>query len=297
MTQEASLHAGLSGLKLDGESLDFGDGIQLTKTYAHVMSYVTLAFKEPSSRDHPHSGPWMATSDGNGFDVHAELLIPATYRHPTLSSFEVVRTIVALLRIFVDPEIRFTFASSNSMSSLRDKPYTGVPVEIGGAIEIYKRHFALALADGSKKLAHIDWVQKNWRSAANLRGQSAEFRLALEVFEAGQFIPSTAMILVSIWGALEAIFSPSSAELRFRVSALIAAYMEPPGEARLAEQQKIAKLYDKRSAAAHGKPRHDEKDVLVSFELLRMVLIRIIERRKLPSKEDLDRLLFTASWP
>jgi hypothetical protein len=297
MTQEAPLYAGLSGLELDTESLDFGDGVQLSKTYAHVMSYVTLAFKEPASRDSHHPGPWMATSNGEGFDVQAELLIPTTYQHPTLSSFEVARTIVALLRIFVDPEIRFTFASSDPMSSLRERPYSGVPVEIGGAIEIHKRHFALALVDRSKKLEHIAWVQKNWRAAANLRGQSAEFRLALEVFEVGQFIPSTAMILVSIWGALEAIFSPSSTELRFRVSALIAAYMEPPGEARLAEQQKIAKLYDKRSAAAHGKPRHDQKDVLVSFELLRMVLIKLIERKKLPSKEDLDRLLFTARWP
>jgi hypothetical protein len=297
MTQEAPLYAGLSGLELDTESLDFGDGVQLCKTYAHVMSYVTLAFKEPASRDSHHPGPWVATSNGEGFDVRAELLIPTTYQHPTLSSFEVARTIVALLRIFVDPEIRFTFASSEPMSSLREKPYSGVPVEIGGAIEIHRRHFALVLVDGSKKLEHIAWVQKNWRAAANLRGQSAEFRLALEVFEVGQFIPSTAMILVSIWGALEAIFSPSSTELRFRVSALIAAYMKPPGEARLAEQQKIAKLYDKRSAAAHGKPRHDQEDVLVSFELLRMVLIKLIERKKLPSKEDLDRLLFTARWP
>jgi hypothetical protein len=45
MTQEAPLYAGLSGLELDTESLDFGDGVQLCKTYAHVMSYVTLAFK------------------------------------------------------------------------------------------------------------------------------------------------------------------------------------------------------------------------------------------------------------
>ncbi len=297
MTQKMSLYAGLSGLELEAAPIDFGDGIQLNRTYAYVMSYVTLAFTEPASRDRPHPGPWMATSNGEGFDVKAEISIPSTYKHPILSSFKVARTIVTLLRIFVDPEIRFIFASSNPMSSLRDKPYTGVPVEIGGAIEIHNRHFALRLMDGSKKLAHIEWVQKNWRTAAHLAGQSAEFRLALEVLEVGQFIPSTAMILVSIWGALEAIFSPSSAELRFRVSALIAAYMEPPGAGRLAEQQKIAKLYDKRSAAAHGKPRHDETDVLVSFELLRMVLIRIIERGRLPSKEDLERLLFTANWP
>jgi hypothetical protein len=57
-------------------------------------------------------------------------------------------------------------------------------------------------------------------------------------------------------------------------------------------QKEIAKLYDKRSAAAHGKPKHDEEDLLASFNLLRRVLMTIIENKNVPSREDLEDLLF-----
>ena len=57
--------------------------------------------------------------------------------------------------------------------------------------------------------------------------------------------------MVSPWGALEALFSPSTSELKFRVSSLIAAYFEVPGVERVKCQREVAKLYDKRSTAAH----------------------------------------------
>ena len=98
--------------------------------------------------------------------------------------------------------------------------------------------------------------------------------------------------MVSIWGALEALFSPSTTELKFRVSALIAAFLEPPGMERAKLQKEIAKLYDKRSAAAHGKPKHEPEDLLSSFNLLRRVLIAIIASGKVPSKNDLEGMLF-----
>lgn len=112
---------------------------------------------------------------------------------------------------------------------------------------------------------------------------------------AGQFVEDTALILVSLWGALEAIFSPSTSELRFRVSALIAAYLNPPGPKRLFDQREIANLYDKRSAAAHGKRKHQGDDVLRTFELLRRVLIAIIRDGKIPTKAELEERLFGAA--
>jgi hypothetical protein len=58
-------------------------------------------------------------------------------------------------------------------------------------------------------------------------------------------------------------------------------------------QKDIAKLYDKRSAAAHGKPKHDAEDLLATFNLLRRVLFEIIiDRGVVPSKEALEAALF-----
>lgn len=295
MERENSLYAGLSGLELCDDPIDFGCGVLMRRTYAHLFSSMTLAFKEPTSADTHHQGPWVATSSGSAFDIRAELIIPSTFNHALNSQFKVARTIVSLLRLFVDPEIILTFISEHPISSLPDRFTTANSEMLGTAIEVHDRYFQLALVDRSRKLEHLDWVKKNWKTALDLRAHSAQFAFAIEVFEIGQFIPSSAMTLVSIWGALEGIFSVSQAELKFRVSSFIAAYMEPPGNGRLAHQKKIAKLYDKRCAAAHGTPKHEPNDVLASFELLRMVLIKIIENGKVPNKDDLERMLFSAS--
>jgi hypothetical protein len=132
----------------------------------------------------------------------------------------------------------------------------------------------------------------HWTATHQLLNGNSEFALAVEAIDTGQFVQSTALALVSLWGALEALFSPSTSELKFRVSALIAAFLEPPGTGRATLQKEIAKLYDKRSAAAHGKPKHQPEDLLATFNLLRRVLIKMISSGKVPSKDDLEGMLF-----
>jgi len=144
----------------------------------------------------------------------------------------------------------------------------------------------------SSILESLTWVQANWRAALKLYTSSSEFRLAADALDAAQFIENEALALVSLWAAMEALFSPSTTELKFRVSALIASFLEEPGEARRTRQKLVAHLYDKRSAAAHGKPRHQSTDLVASFELLRKILIKMIHHKGVPNKEELDALLF-----
>jgi len=73
---------------------------------------------------------------------------------------------------------------------------------------------------------------------------------------------------------------------------MIAAFLTPPGDARQERQKEIAKLYDKRSAAAHGKPKHSEQHLLDTFNLVREVLIKIIDRGSVPTADELDKMLF-----
>ena len=125
----------------------------------------------------------------------------------------------------------------------------------------------------------------------------SEFRLAIDALDHGQFEPNPSLSLVSLWGAIEALFSPSTTELKFRVSALVAAYLEPLGSSRLTKQREVSALYDQRSAAAHGKPKHSPEHLLATFQLVRTILIRIMECGHVPSKAELEANLFGVTNP
>ena len=62
--------------------------------------------------------------------------------------------------------------------------------------------------------------------------ESEEFNLLMQALDQSLFARSVELALLSLWGALEAVFSPGRNELRFRVTALIATFLEPPGQER-----------------------------------------------------------------
>lgn len=283
------LHIGLAGLSLGEAILELPAGVRLEKTFAHVMSPTLLAFAPPPSDGAPHPPPWKSTRSGSGYDVTAQLIIPASAGEHAQDRLEIAMVAVFLLRLWSDPSIIAV--------ALSDLPFSRIADAADGAanivpLEYRPRAFRLALVDEGKTFDSLSWVAEHFNAARKLVKESPEFRLATSVMNAGQFIEDTALILISLWGALEAIFSPSTSELRFRVSALIASYLNPPGVARLAQQKEIADLYDKRSAAAHGKRKHGNDDVLRTFELLRRVLIAIIRNGKVPTKTELEERLF-----
>jgi hypothetical protein len=285
---------GLSNLELSGRVFDFGHGIQLRTTFAHLFSTEILAFERPQTPTSFHPGPWQAVSAKSGEDITAELFLPEGYKHSRLSGLEVGTTIVSLLRLWVDPGITIQVLTHGPITQLKEragKDKGGEQVAmVHGRRE---RHIQIGLITADRIIESIDWVVDHWVDAVDLRAQSPEFDLALETFDNAQCIPNSAMMLVSLWGALEAIFAPHKAELVFRVSAQLAAFLEPRGVRRLEKQREIVKMYNLRSAAAHGFPKHRGEDLVKTFELLRIAIIRMIERKEVPNKEKLEQLLFT----
>jgi hypothetical protein len=158
--------------------------------------------------------------------------------------------------------------------------------------ELEVRRFALAVDGGVPNAAAATWVADRWPTALKFLSESAEFALAVDALTIGQYVHRSALTIVAIWAALEALFSPSTSELKFRVSSLIAAYLENPGEARGTRARAVAKLYDKRSAAAHGKPTHDKTHVVESFNLLREVLTKMLDEQRVPTKGELEAMLY-----
>jgi hypothetical protein len=286
------LYAGLSGLDLGIDSFDLGGGVSLNQTYAHLMSPFIMAFKPAPVGGGHHPAPWKAVRGSQGFDVTSELHVPLAVAKTDHERFAIARIIVFLVRIGINPATSLVVVSSHSFAdvpTLQENEAALVP------FEVQKRRFPLSVASGAANTNNLEWVRKRWRLTHAMAANSEEFALAVEALDTGQFIEHTALALVSTWAALEALFSPSTTELKFRVSSLIAAFLEPPGIQRAALQKEIAALYDKRSAAAHGKSKHDDQDLIASFNLLRRVVIAMIDREAVPSKAELEAFLFGAT--
>jgi hypothetical protein len=95
-------------------------------------------------------------------------------------------------------------------------------------------------------------------------------------------------------GSFGAPVSSNAAELKFRVCANIAAYLEGPGEQRYNLFRYLSKLYDARSAAAHGAEIKRRDAYMDSVSIASQVVMRIIDLGKVPTKVELERELF---WP
>ncbi|MBF6615991.1 MAG: hypothetical protein ITG07_04615 [Candidimonas sp.] len=289
----ADLHAGLTGLELATDAVDLGDGILITPTHAKFLSPLTLVNTSLRSTEPLKLTPSYWQMSAGETDITSQLIIPRHVAKSFDERFELARFIVLILRLWSDPGIGLHVISSHRFEEVCDLPDDSrlfiTP------IETKPRHFPLGTIDPTSVQSSLTWIQENWKSAYNLYSSSTEFRLAADSLDAGQFVPNHALTLVSLWAALEAIFSPSTSELKFRVSALIAAYLEPPSAKRLELQKQVASLYNMRSAAAHGKPRHEPEHLLKSFELVRRVLVHMIHDAAVPTKELLERRLFGAA--
>ena len=281
------IYAGLCGLHSLSGDIDLGQGVTISPTYVHVMSHPMLAINRPPHPGAHHPAPWIPTTRGFAFDVEAQLHVPTSVRRK-VTRYQVATSLVGLLRLYVHPDIRLAVAAIRPFVDLA----MAKDIDVSVPVEVHPWHFNFGDIDREGIEGRIDWVKEHWETALDLMEGSSAFKLAMDVYLTGQFIENTAMVMVAVWGALEALFSSNAAELKFRVSSMIAAYMEPRGPGRTAEQKKIAKLYDARSAAAHGTPKHGLQELAESFMLLRLVLIRMIEAGKVPKKEELEVRLY-----
>jgi len=286
---EADIYLGLSGLELNFSEMEFGQGIVLRKTYACLMSPYLMAFRPVKPETH-YGGPWKGAEGGKNFDVTAELYIPATCNSRELNTFELGKLVVALMRLWISPDITNPVISNISFSlaaSAKDNHVTLVPVETHERYIKFKTE-----TDGSLSEDAFLWLKEHWNNVTRLASKYNEFKLALDVLDEFHFQKSQAMNIVSLWGALEALFLKQKYELRFRVSALIAAYLEEPGQERLDLQKKLKKLYDARSSAAHGKPRNKTEELVKSFHVLREAVLKMIDTNRVPSQDELEGILF-----
>jgi hypothetical protein len=139
----------------------------------------------------------------------------------------------------------------------------------------------------------LTWVDEHFTRFIELLEKPA-FRLAVDSLTTHQHEASLRMTTASLWAGVEALLGISS-ELRFRLSALIAAFLEARGPERVRRYRGLKKLYDFRSRAVHGTAIDDtalQEHISEVRVLLSSLLCKITELGRFPSDDDWDLALF-----
>lgn len=136
----------------------------------------------------------------------------------------------------------------------------------------------------------LEWIETYWEHASKL-ATVEDFRTALEALDGSMRIADPNLALVMLWGGLERIFPPERAG-SFRRSAYLASFLRPPGQKRLDIQKEIKDLYGIRSNAAHGGRPDDYVPTARAHEILRTVLLKVVEKGEIPDRDELEGNLF-----
>lgn len=284
-----TLYAGLSHVTYNGEPFDLGCGIILRSTYAHLFAANMMAFAR-AREGKPHPAPWRAARGGFSYDIEVELAVPTGMDFPGgISSEDTVWLIAALLRMVRHAYLMVPVISDVSFDSAptsKQEPLLR-PFEV-------EPHILRASDDDVSALKEEDllWVKSVWPRTAELMQTCPPLNRVLRAADICTVRGRPASALLAAWGALEELFAPSEAELRFRVSAHIAAYLEPVGAKRLELFKMVSDLYKARSKAAHTAQDVDVTSLLQSFLILRNALVRIVDEGVVPTRADLEERLF-----
>ena len=256
------------------------------------MAPFIVAFARPEKRGQHHPAPLAPASGGFGFDVTVELAIPSDIT----SSFPCENTtvawwLVALLRLRTGPRLRAPVLSNYplvkdaaSSKDLHIQPLEVTPHQLLLDPEA-KSHISLQ---------DLEWTRDTWLPSLSLLEESPKFSILIESLDQAAFNQRPQLALLMLWTGLEEMFSPSKSELRYRISSLIASFIEPPGQSRLARQKAIAKLYDSRSAAAHGRGDTAIEPLWETHYLARQIVTKIIDEKRAPSTTELEERMFGA---
>ncbi|MDZ4402164.1 hypothetical protein [Prosthecobacter sp.] len=277
---------GLANLELDCDEIDLGCGFYLRKTYAHLMSHGMVAFAPAPPKGH-HPAPWKATQSGYAYDIMAELVMPTKIRDLRFTQEDLSQIMVGLLRLSVKPDIVAPLISTHDLSEAKQDDNA-----VFHALEALPRFFPLAIAGKEKVTADdLGWLSHELSTTLAFLHKNPKLKTALEVLSDVQFVMHRGMAMISIWAALESLFNIQH-ELTFKVSAYVAAFLKPAGVARHELFAECKKLYGARSGAAHANAHAEPDDLLRSVMILREVLVKLIESRKVPDAKSLELMLF-----
>jgi hypothetical protein len=289
-TNPIDIFAGIAGASLEVERFDLGAGVVAEQTFAHLMAPFMLAFA-PAEPGRHHPTPWRAAHGGLAFDMLIQISNPASLESDCpLGQQGALWWIVALIRLRTGPKVIVPAVSNFPFGEgpAREKEVQYWPYEIEPR--------SLSPETDQSKISELDlaWVRKHWIPSAQLAAKRTEFQTLVEAVDQCMFAKRSSLAVLWLWSALEAMFSTGREELRYRMSTVIAAYLEQAGLGRMSLQKRIAKLYDGRSAAAHGREDKAHATLRDTYDLVKRIVIRMIETNDIPTRDALEARLFGA---
>ena len=281
--ENTPLFGGLAGAVLGVDEFEVCEGLVIRKTYVHVMSPYTLAFRRPERADRHHPGPWKTAGGGLSLDVEIEV---ALHQGVRLTGFNRLNTLwwtLALLRLFTGARLRMPVVSATSFSSV-----AGSSIEpILWPIETLPRQF-LTVPNPPEVIEekHLSWVREALRPGSELMDDQA-FGRAFQTFDSVIWAHSVGSAIVMIWAALETLVRPERPNITKNLARSLAVLLEPPGAERERLFQPIKSLYEARCGFAHASRSPEAQQLMSSFDVARRSFITCIDNRELPKFEKL----------
>jgi hypothetical protein len=273
-------HYAIIGLHLEGGSYAFTQNASITEVEA-PPSEIELA----SALEKKHL---LGAISRYSQSIRNELVIQSDATHDDQWSFNLAWWITSLIRAKTNADILVPAAASYSWSVIAGVPRDSCRTQLLEDVPLAKA------LEGLVKVtpADLDWVDRHLMMFADLL-ENPRFRLAVESLTTHHLQHSERMMVASLWSGIEAIFGINY-ELRFRLSALIATSLEPPGTRRVEVHKRCKKLYDIRSKAVHGAPMKRSEIYEHAIEVRRLlgrIICRFVEEGKLLSTDELEEAL------
>ena len=280
-------YGGLAGATLEPLAFSLPGGVELRRTYAHLMAHFILAFERPAPRAH-HPGPWKSANAGLTFDVEVEVFVPGDLAlEKWFDPLNSIWWTAALLRLRASPLIRVPVFSADPLASLGE-------AKGDARVRVLETQPRALVEEGSPavvlKDSELSWLASYWLSGGRLFREHPNFGNAFMAFDQSIWSSSFGMGLVQLWGAFELLFATSRYRKTAQLGSRVSAYLEPQGESRDALKKQVESLYDSRSDAAHGNPAGQDEAFFSSYSLLRRVILRMLESDYVLAIEDLEHL-------
>ena len=216
------IYAAISGVIFPIDKYSFGHGIILSKIFAHVFGLYMVAFKKPEKPGFHHPGPWKSIGGGVAFDIGHELIMPKEVKlFKEIDNLNTIWIIAALMRLKYSPFVAVPVISSvkfseilNSKANVTFHPIEPIQLYLFSNIEIEQPDIQV-----------LDWIKQYFIIVGKLNETNDKYAFALLSMDRAITETRYSMALMTLWGAIEQIFSPDDKqELSYRISLNIASY-------------------------------------------------------------------------
>lgn len=187
---------------------------------------------------------------------------------------------LCFLSIISDAAILWPFGTSASLREQTSRSYSLTnSFNIGAGLRNPER----------VKPSDLKFFLRNRSRFTNLIGDNS-FSTAVSIAAIYSRIPNPSLSMAIVWSGIEAILGFDH-ELRFRIALGLTHLLADQGVERLETMRHYSSLYDDRSKCVHGskKPKNLPESLSESKKILRDLILLVVERGKLITREDWDK--------